>query len=294
MPSNWKSSPTIALVALVGVTAVWGYTFLVVQDAIARMPVMDFLAWRFVLASVVMIALRPTCLRSVTRLQLLRGVGLGTILGLGYIAQTYGLRYTSAAISGFITGMFVVLTPVMSWILLRRKTNRSTWMVVALATVGLALLSLNGWSVGIGDLLTLGCAVFFAIHIVGLGEWSSQYEPYAFSLLQIGTVAIISLIAAIPGGIVMPPDLGVWEVVGITGVLATAVAFFVQTWAQSLISATRAAVVMTMEPVFAGLFAVVIGGNQLTMRTLGGAACILAAMFIINLRSGLSFTRLKT
>jgi drug/metabolite transporter (DMT)-like permease len=294
MPSNWKSSPTIALVALVGVTAVWGYTFLVVQDAITRMPVMDFLAWRFVLASVVMIALRPTCLRSVTRLQLLRGVGLGTILGLGYIAQTYGLRYTSAAISGFITGMFVVLTPVMSWILLRRKTNRSTWMVVALATVGLALLSLNGWSVGIGDLLTLGCAVFFAIHIVGLGEWSSQYEPYAFSLLQIGTVAVISLIAAIPRGIVTPPDPGVWEVVGITGVLATAVAFFVQTWTQSLVSATRAAVVMTMEPVFAGLFAVVIGGNQLTMRTLGGAACILAAMFIINLRSSLSFTRLKT
>lgn len=284
----------IALVALVGVTAVWGCTFLVVQDAIARMPVMDFLAWRFVVASVVMIALRPTCLRNVTRLELLRGVGLGTMLGLGYIAQTYGLHYISAAISGFITGMFVVLTPVMSWILLRRKTNRNTWMVIALATVGLALLSLNGWSIGIGDLLTLGCAVFFAIHIVGLGEWSSQYEPYAFSLLQIGTVAVISLIAAIPGGIAVPPDPGVWEVVGITGVLATAVAFFVQTWAQSLVSATRAAVVMTMEPVFAGLFAVVIGGNQLTLRTLGGAACILAAMFIINLKSGRSVTRLKT
>jgi drug/metabolite transporter (DMT)-like permease len=294
MSVNWKSSPTIALVALLGVTAVWGYTFLVVQDAVAHMPVMDFLAWRFLVASVVMIALRPTCLRNVTRLELLRGVGLGTILGLGYIAQTYGLRYTSAAISGFITGMFVVLTPVMSWMLLRRRTNRNTWMVVALATVGLALLSLNGRSVGIGDLLTLGCAVFFAIHIVGLGEWSSQYEPYAFSLLQIGAVAVISLIAATPEGIAVPPDPGVWEVVGITGVLATAVAFFVQTWAQSLVSATRAAVVMTMEPVFAGLFAVVIGGNQLTLRTLAGAACILAAMFIINLKSGRSDTRLKT
>ena len=284
----------IASVALVGVTAVWGYTFLVVQDAIARMPVMDFLAWRFLVASVVMIALRPTCLRNVTRLELLRGIGLGTILGLGYITQTYGLRYTSAAISGFITGMFVVLTPVMSWILLRRKTNRNTWIVIALATVGLALLSLNGWSVGIGELLTLGSAVFFAIHIVGLGEWSSQYEPYAFSLLQIGTVAVISLIAATPEGIAVPPNPGVWGVVGITGVLATAVAFFVQTWALSLVSATRAAVVMTMEPVFAGLFAVVIGGTQLTLRTLGGAACILAAMFIINLKSGRSVTRLKT
>ena len=294
MSVNWKSSPTIALVALVGVTAVWGCTFLVVQDAIARMPVMDFLAWRFLIASVVMIALRPTCLRNVTRLELLRGVGLGTMLGLGYIAQTYGLRYTSAAISGFITGMFVVLTPVMSWILLRRKTNRNTWMVIALATVGLALLSLNGWSVGIGELLTLGCAVFFAIHIVGLGEWSSQYEPYAFALLQIGAVAVLSLIVATPEGIAVPPDPGVWEVVGITGVLATAVAFFVQTWAQSLVSATRAAVVMTMEPVFAGLFAVVIGGNQMTLRTLGGAACILAAMFIINLKSGRGVTLLKT
>lgn len=281
----------IASFALVGVTAVWGYSFLAVKDAIASMPVMDFLAWRFLAASVVMIALRPTCLRNVTRLELLRGVGLGTILGLAYIAQTYGLRYTSVANSGFITGMFVVLTPVMSWILLRRKTNRTTWMVVALATVGLALLSLNGWAVGIGELLTLVCAVLFAIHIVGLGEWSSQYKPYAFTLLQIGAVAVISLIAAIHEGITVPPDRGVWEAVVITGVLATAVAFFVQTWAQSLVSATRAAVVMTMEPVFAGLFAVIIVGDQLTGRTLGGAACILAAMFIINLRTGRSATR---
>jgi drug/metabolite transporter (DMT)-like permease len=294
MSATWKSSPTIALVALVGVTAVWGYTFLVVQDAIARMPVMDFLAWRFLVASVVMVALRPKCLRNVTRRELLRGIGLGAMLGLGYVTQTYGLRYTSAATSGFITGMFVVLTPVMSWILLRRKTSRNTWMVVALATVGLALLSLNGRSVGTGELLTLGCAAFFAIHIVGLGEWSSQYEPYAFSLLQIGAVAVISLIAATPEGIAVPPDPGVWGVVGITGVLATAVAFFVQTWALSLVSATRAAVVMTMEPVFAGLFAVVIGGDQLTLRTIAGAACILAAMFIINLKAGRVDTRAKT
>jgi drug/metabolite transporter (DMT)-like permease len=294
MSANWKSSPIIASVALVGVTAVWGYTFLVVQDAVATMPVMDFLAWRFLLASFVMIALRPTRLRTVTRLELLRGIGLGTVLGLGYIAQTYGLRYTSAAISGFITGMFVVLTPVMSWILPRRKTNRNTWMVVALATAGLALLSLNGWSVGIGELLTLGCAIFFAIHIVGLGEWSAQYEPYTFALLQIATVGIISLIAAIPEGIAVPPNTEVWGVVAITGVLATAVAFFIQTWAQSLISATRAAVVMTMEPVFAGLFAVVIGGDQLTLRTVVGAACILAAMLIINLRSGRTVTRQRT
>jgi drug/metabolite transporter (DMT)-like permease len=282
---NWRSSPFLALSALVGITAVWGYTFLIVQSAVAVMPVMDFMAWRFAIAALIMIALRPGCLRGITRLELLRGAGLGTVLGLGYIAQTYGLLYASAAVSGFITGMFVVLTPVMAWIILRHKTDRNTWLMVALATVGVALLSLNGWSIGIGELLTLACAVLFAIHIVGLGEWSPHYDPYTFAFLQIATVGVISIIAAAPGGITLPPSIEVWTTIGITAVFATALAFIVQTWAQSLVSPTRAAIVMTMEPVFAGLFAVVIGGNQLTFRTLMGGACIVAAMLIINLKS---------
>ena len=285
MVVNWKSSPFLALAALVGITAVWGYTFLIVQSAIGRMPVMDFMAWRFAVAAVVMLALRPGCLRNITRLELLRGAVLGIVLGLGYIAQTYGLLYASAAVSGFITGMFVVLTPVMAWILLRHKTDRNTWLLVTLATLGVAVLSLNGWAVGIGELLTLACAVLFAVHIVGLGEWSPQYDPYTFAFLQISTVAVISSIAAIPGGITLPPDIEVLETIGITAVFATALAFIVQTWAQSLVSPTRAAVVMTMEPVFAGLFAVVIGGNQLTWRTLLGGAFIVAAMLIINLKA---------
>lgn len=293
MSATWKSSPIIASIALIGVTAVWGLTFLIVQNTIARMQVMDFLAWRFTIASIVMIACRPTCLRKINCLELVRGAGLGAILGLGYIAQTYGLLFASAAVSGFITGMFVVLTPVMSWALLRRKIDRNTWLLVALATVGVALLSLNGWSVGTGELLTLLCAVFFAVHIVGLGEWSAQYDPYTFSVLQISTVAVISLIAAAPGGISLPPDAGAWWAIGITAILATAAAFLVQTWAQSLVSATRAAITMTMEPVFAGLFAVVFGGTQLTLRTIGGAACILAAMLIINLKSSRGIKALR-
>ncbi|MBN1691123.1 MAG: DMT family transporter [Dehalococcoidia bacterium] len=283
--TNWRSSPFVALAALVGITAVWGYTFLIVQSAVELMPVMDFMAWRFAAAALVMLILRPKCLRGITRQELLRGAGLGVVLGLGYIAQTYGLLYASAAVSGFITGMFVVLTPVMAWIILRHKTDGKTWLLVALATVGVALLSLYGWSVGPGELLTLGCAVLFAIHIVGLGEWSPCYDPYTFAFLQIATVGVISIIAAAPGGITLPPDVEVWTTVGITAVFATALAFIVQTWAQSLVSPTRAAIVMTMEPVFAGLFAVIVGGEQLTLRTLLGGACIVAAMLIINLRS---------
>lgn len=281
---NWKSSPAFATVALVAVCAVWGSTFVLVQNATASMLVMDFLAVRFTMASLVMLAIRPAAVRRINRSGLLRGAALGAVLALGYIAQTYGLQYASAAVSGFITGMFVVLTPVMSWVLLRGKTNRNTWLAVALATFGLALLSLHGWSVGTGELLTLACALFFAVHIVGLGKWSPQHEPYSFSLVQIATVAVISLLAATPGGITAPPDSGVWLAVGITAVLATAVAFLVQTWAQSLVPPTRAAVTMTMEPVFAGLFAVFFAGNRLTPRTLAGAACILAAILFVTLR----------
>jgi drug/metabolite transporter (DMT)-like permease len=255
--------------------------------------VMDFLAVRFSVATLVMLAMRPNCLRGLNRVGILRATGLGLALGLGYITQTFGLKYTSASVSGFITGMFVVLTPVISWILLRRGANRNTIIAVALATVGLGLLSLNGWSIGFGELLTLTCALFFALQIVGLGEWSAQYDPYSFAVIQIGVVAIISLTAAIPGGIIIPPNNGVWVAVAVTAVLATAAGFLVQTWAQSLVSPTRAAVVMTMELVFAGLFGVFIGGNQMTARILVGAACVLAAMFVSGIKTAPIAPRLE-
>jgi drug/metabolite transporter (DMT)-like permease len=290
---NWKSSSALALTALVGATAVWGSTFIIVQNAVGRMPVMDFLAVRFSIATLVMILFRPSCLRCLTRRSLWQGFVLGIFLGLGYITQTFGLLSASAAVSGFITGMFVVITPVMAWLILRHSVNRNTWLAVVLATFGLALLGLHGWAVGNGELLTLGCAIFFAIHIVLLGAWSSNNETYSLTLVQIATVAIISLLVSAPGGITLPPDSGVWIAVGITAVLATALAFLVQTWAQSLVSPTSAAVVMTMEPVFAGIFAVIFGGNELTIRILIGAACVLAAMFIVQLKAASGSNRQK-
>lgn len=285
MPNNWKSSSGLALAALVAVTAAWGATFIVVQDAVSRMPVMDFLAVRFSLAALVMIILRPGSLRGMGWLGFKRSAFLGLALGLGYITQTFGLQHASAAVSGFITGMFVVLTPVVSWLLLKRKTGANVWWAAALATVGLAVLSLNGWSIGSGELLTLLCAIFFAFHIVGLGEWSSKHNVYGLAVLQISFVALICLVAALPGGLTLPPDSGVWAAVVITALIATAFAFVVQTWAQSLVSATRAAVIMTMEPVFAGLFAVVLAGNNLTARIFIGGALVLAAMLLTELKS---------
>lgn len=275
-----KPSPTLALL---GVTAIWGSTFVVVKDAVARMPVTDFLTWRFALAALAMLVLRP---RSVARLGpdgRRVGVVLGLALGAGYLLQTLGLQHTSAAVSGFITGMFVVLTPLGAAVLLRTPPGRTAWASVALATVGLGLLSLHGLAVGSGELLTLGCAVAFTLHIVGLGRWSSRHDAFGLAVVQLLTTAGMCAAVAVPGGVAVPPDAGVWGALAVTALAATALAFVVQTWAQAHLPPTRAAVVMTMEPVFGGVFAVLLAGEVLGPRTVLGAVLVLAAMLLTEL-----------
>lgn len=272
----------LAVALLVAVTAVWGSTFVVVKDAVARMPVMGFLVWRFAIATAVMGVVRPRALAGLGAAGWRRGVLLGLALAGGYVAQTYGLRTTSAAASGFITGMFVVFTPLISAVALRRRVPRAAWAGVGLATAGLALIALRGLGVGTGELLTLVCAFAYAVQLVGLGEWSALHDPYALAVVQLATVTVVTFVAALPGQLELPPDGGVWSAVLVTSVLATAVAFLVQTWAQSLMSATRAAVVLTMEPVFAGLAAVA-AGEHLDWRVPAGGALVLAAMYLVEL-----------
>jgi drug/metabolite transporter (DMT)-like permease len=278
-----RSPAAAATAALVVVTAIWGSTFIVVKDAVERMPVMDFLAWRFMLAAVVMAALRPGALRRLSPAARRHGVLLGLALGAGYVAQTYGLRRTPATISGFITGLFVVFTPLCAAVLLRKRVSTSAWVAVGLATVGLALLSLHGLRLGTGEAITLVCALSFALHIVGLGEWSTTSDAYGLAVLQLVTVGLVSTLAAAPDTLSPPPDGGVWFAILLTALAATAFAFFVQTWAQAHLPPTRAAVVMTMEPVFAGIFGVAIGGDVLGPRTITGALLVLAAMYLVEL-----------
>jgi len=269
--------PTLALV---GVTAIWGSTFVVVKDAICKMPVTDFLTWRFTLAALAMLVLRPRSVASLGTSGRRAGVIVGLALGAGYLLQTLGLQHTSAAVSAFITGMFVVLTPLGAAVLLRKPPGASAWAAVAVATVGLALLSLHGFTVGSGELLTLGCAAAFALHIVGLGRWASSYDAFGLAVVQLLTTAVLCGLVAVPGGLVVPPSASVWGALALTALAATALAFLVQTWAQSHLAPTRAAVVMTMEPVFGGLFAVLLAGEVLGPRTLFGAALVLIAMVL--------------
>ena len=258
---------------------------MVVKDAVEKMPVTDFLTWRFGLAGLVMLLLRP---RSVARLGAVgrrNGVLVGLALGSGYLLQTLGLQHTSAAVSGFITGMFVVLTPIGAAVLLRKPPGRTAWVAVVLATVGLGLLSLHGLSVGTGELLTLGCAAAFALHIVGLGEWAGRHDSFGLAVVQLLTTALMCAVVAVPGGLAVPPDASVWGALALTALAATALAFVVQTWAQAHLAPTRAAVIMTMEPVFSGVFAVLVAGEVLGLRTLAGAALVLGAMLLTEVGS---------
>lgn len=275
----------LAVPLLVAITAVWGATFVVVKDAVSRMPVNGFLAWRFLLATLVMVAVRPRAPLRLDRRGWWRGLLLGLALAGGYFAQTYGLRYTTAAASGFVTGMFVVFTPLISGLALRRRVPAAAWAGVGLATIGLGFISLHGLSIGFGELLTLVCAFAYAVQLVLLGEWSAGHDAYALAVVQLGTVAVLATAFSLPHQLVLPPDGQAWMAVALTAVLATAVAFLVQTWAQALMSATRAAVVLTMEPVFAALGAV-IGGEHLDWRVPVGGAFVLAAMFLVELRPG--------
>lgn len=272
--------PTLALI---GVTAIWGSTFVVVKRAVEQMPVSDFLTWRFALAALAMVLLRPRSVASLGTAGRRAGALAGVALGVGYLLQTLGLQHTSAAVSGFITGLFVVLTPIAAFLLLRSPLSWSAAAAVALATVGLGLISLHGFSIGQGELLTLGCAAAFALHIVGLGRWAPLHDAYGLAVVQLLTTTLLCLLFAVPGGVAMPGSWQVWGALALTSLAATALAFVVQTWAQASMAPTRAAVIMTMEPVFGGLFAVLLAGEVLGLRTLAGAALVLAAMVLTEI-----------
>ena len=270
--------------ALLTVSAAWGLSFVVMKDAIQRQSVNNFLFTRFTLAVIVMILIRPQTIKLFNKDLLQRGGLAGIFLGLGYIAQTLGLERTGAAITGFITGLYVVLTPLIASFVLKEKITKFTWLCIAVATFGLGLLSIRGFSVGIGEMFVLASAVLFAAHIIALSKWSSGRDVYAMTVIQLTMCAILAGLASAIEGYSLPPDRGVWSVVIFTAVFATAVAFIVQTWSQAHMSATKVAVILTMEVVFAAAFAILLGGERLTLQTAFGGILVVVAMYLIVLK----------
>jgi drug/metabolite transporter (DMT)-like permease len=272
----------LAPFALLLVSVMWGSTFFLMKDAIKREDVNSLLFSRFSVAVIAMILLRPQVVKHFSKDLLSKGFFAGCFLGSGYILQTLGLARTTAAVTGFVTGLYVVATPLIAAIILHQQIKKRTWGYVAMATVGLGLLSVHGWSIGIGELLVLGSAIAFAAHIIALGQWSKSRDAYALTIVQLATCALMSGLASLKSGFHAPPDRGVWAVVIYTAIFATAIAFIIQTWSQAHISSTKVAVILTMEVVFAAFFAVLFGGETLTLQIgLGGILVVTAMYFIV-------------
>ena len=273
----------LATLALLAVTAAWGSTFFLIKQVLEEVPASDFLAVRFALAALALLAVAPRAVARLSPAARRHAVVLGVIYGVAQLLQTVGLAHTSASVSGFVTGMYVVATPVLAGVLLRERVPRAVWVAVALATTGLAVLSLHGLALGYGESLTLLAAVLYGAHIVGLSAWSSPADAMGLSVLQMLLIAVVCLVPTGYDGLTLPSSPQVWAAVGYMAVVCGALALVAQTWAQAHLPSTRAAIVMTMEPVFAAAFAVAFGGESLTWRVAVGGALVLAAMYLVEL-----------
>ena len=269
------------MVALIAVTAVWGVTFVQVKDAVELYPLFGFLAVRFAIATATLAVPAAGRLRTLGR----RGGGAGALLGLllasGYVLQTAGLQRTTVSSTGFVTGMYVVLTPLIALVLLRSRISVAAWAGVAVSTGGLALLSgIHGGSV-VGDLLVLAGAAVYSLQIVLMERFAPRYDAVAFTLVEmLAACAGLGVVALARGDLGVPHGWTVWSALVVTGVFASALAYLVQTWAQRRTSATRTALAFTMEPVFTAVFGITLAGDRLGTLGWSGCAAIMAGILL--------------
>jgi drug/metabolite transporter (DMT)-like permease len=288
MPSRWQADLVLAFTAFI-----WGTTFVITKNALADISTLYFLALRFGLGAVCMLPLLLRGIRSPWE-SLWRGLASGAVPGLflwlGFVLQTFGLRYTSAAHSGFLTSLYIVQVPLVSALLYRKWPQSFELVGVLLAGAGIVWLTkppgsepfrLNG-----GDLLTIGCAVAFAFQMVVLGHVAQRARVAAVAVGQIACAAVLSVISLPfePTRVRWTANV-IWGVL-ITGILATAAAFALQTWGQKYTSATRAALIFSLEPIFSLLTATAVGGEPLTLGILGGGALILAGIVCVEVQPG--------
>jgi drug/metabolite transporter (DMT)-like permease len=285
--SRWQADAALVFVALI-----WGSTFVVVKNALADVSTIYFLFLRFSLASLCLLALFAPAFRKMPWRDIGKGLGGGTIAGLflwlGYILQTVGLKYTSAGNSGFLTGLYIVLVPLIGSAFLRKRPTGREITGVAIATGGMVVMTLPSlaanFTLNFGDLLTLACAVAFSFHLLTVGYYSQRLKTEALALGQIGCAAILSGLSLGLEPLHVKWSRAVWVAVVLTAVFATALAFALQTWAQRYTTATRTALIFALEPVVALVTAVSLGGETLTLHAVAGGALILVGILAVELK----------
>lgn len=288
-------------IGLLAIPAIWGFTFPIVKCALERCPEIRgglglasvdrpttsllFISLRFAIATLIVGAVSLNALRGLTRRQLLISCVIGAALCGGFIFQTTGLERTTASNTGFLTGLYVILTPLLGALVLRRIPPSSTAAGAVLAFAGLLLItSPSGIGLGLGDGLVLGCAVLFSIHLLLLGRFAGTVPLKALVTIQLAFTALATGIASAAterAGI--PTEGGVWVAIAITAVFASALAFFVQTGAQRFIPPARTAVILVMESPFAALFGYLMLDERLGARGWAGAALIVAGLLVAEL-----------
>ena len=266
---------------LLATTAIWGSSFLVMKDSLERQDVNSFLASRFVLAALIMFAFKPKSLSGLDKVFVRRAVLTGVLATGGFISQTFGLTLTTVSNTGFITGLYLVFTPLIAWLLLKHRITRAQWSAVLVATIGLYLIAYNGISVGIGEILVLISAILFAAQIVAIGELSDGKNSYSLTLIQIIVAAVVFSALTLIGGYQAPPDSSVWAAVIFTAVFATFFGFLIQVKAQAVMSATVAGVLLAMETPFALFFGLYFDNDPFTLRIMSGGTLVMLAMALV-------------
>lgn len=274
----------LAVFALLLVGLVWGAAFVLMKDAIQQQPYMDFLATRFTIAALAMAVVRPVVATKFQAGDVKYGAVAGVVLAFAYITQTIGLELTTASISGFLTGLYVVLTPLIAWLLLKQKISIRIALGALLAAVGLGVLSGAATTVEfqIGQLWLIVCAVLYAAHILVVGEFGQGRDSYRFAMLQIGFVALVTWVFALADGYQAPPNFSVWFAIFFTALLSTVFAFWMQTWAQTIIEPSRVALLITSEVIFTALLAVGVGQEPLTLTMVVGGSIMVVAMLLVE------------
>ncbi len=281
-----KQRSPVAELSLVGICAVWGLTFVMVQDAVKLIPVTSFLAYRFVPAAALVALIFRRDLAALSRDGLRSGIVMGGFLTAGYLFQTLGLQRTTASNAGFITGLFVVLTPLFGALLLRERIGAPAWLAAILSTIGLFLLSGAGGEGTrvVGDALVFLCACSFSLHILVTDRAIERHHYGALLAVQLGVTGIVCLfLAAAQQDLVIPRTATVWSALVVTSLFASALGFFVQTYAQRHASPARTALILTSEPVFAGFFAYLLQGETLTALSWIGAVLIMIAIVTVEM-----------
>ncbi|AEF17839.1 MULTISPECIES: DMT family transporter [Thermoanaerobacterium] len=274
-------------IMLLLVTVIWGSTFVVVKNATSILPVYNFLFLRFSIALIILVIMFGKRLLHIDKNTFAVSIIVGIMLFLGYAFQTLGLKYTTASKSGFITGFNVVLVPILEAFFLKAKLSKTSWLSVLLALGGLFLMTANiDLKINFGDFLTLLCAVSFAFQVVLIAKYAPSVDTISFAIIQIFVVTLLSgILSFVYEKPTIPTDKTVWFALILTGIFATAFALAVQNTMQANTSATHAAIIFSLEPVFSAITAYLVSGEIMTLRSIIGGFLMITSMILSEMPS---------